>query len=82
MNQERMRGGEYTGIIFPGAILSHGGFSGGKFYAGGKSMLQHRISEFYIWYEIWIITETAAEIFHKPRSVHNPTEDDTHRDEF
>ena len=36
------RGKIYTGILFPGAILSRGGFSGGKFYAGGNSMLQHR----------------------------------------
>ena len=32
----------YTGILFPGVILSRDGFSGGKFYAGGNSMLQHR----------------------------------------
>ena len=37
------RGKIYTGILFPGAILSRGGFSGGKFYAGGNSMLQHRV---------------------------------------
>ena len=37
------RGEIYTGILYPGAILSRGGFSGGKFYAGGgDSMLQHR----------------------------------------
>ena len=36
------RGKIYTGILFPGAILSRGGFSGGKFNAGGNSMLQHR----------------------------------------
>ena len=36
------RGKIYTGKLFPGAILSRGGFSGGKFYAGGNSMLQHR----------------------------------------
>ena len=36
------RGKIYTGILFPGAILSRGGFSGGKFCAGGNSMLQHR----------------------------------------
>ena len=36
------RGKIYTGILFPRAILSQGGFSGGKFYAGGNSMLQHR----------------------------------------
>ena len=34
----------YTGILFPGAILSRDGFSGGKFYAGGNSMLQRRIT--------------------------------------
>ena len=38
------RGKIYTGILFPGAILSRGGFSGGKFYAGGNSMLQHRLT--------------------------------------
>ena len=38
-----LRGKIYTGILFPGAILSRGGFSGGKFYAGGNSMLQHRL---------------------------------------
>ena len=37
------RGKIYTGILFPGAILSRGGFSGGKFCAGGNSMLQHRL---------------------------------------
>ena len=36
------RGKVYTGILFPGAILSRGGFSGGKLYAGGNSMLQQR----------------------------------------
>ena len=36
------RGKIYTGILFPGVILSRGGFSGGKFYAGGNSMLQQR----------------------------------------
>ena len=36
------RGKIYTGILFPGEILSWGGFSGGKFYAGGNSMLQQR----------------------------------------
>ena len=42
------RGKIYTGILFPGVILSRGGFSGGKFYAGGNSMLQHRdTSPFY-----------------------------------
>ena len=38
------RGKIYTGILFPGAILSRGGFSGGKFYAEGNSVLQHRES--------------------------------------
>ena len=40
------RGKFYTGILFPGAILSRGGFSGGKFYAGGNSMLQHRNTKY------------------------------------
>ena len=43
------RGKIYTGILFPGAILSRGGFSGGKFYAGGNSMLQHRSFIFINW---------------------------------
>ena len=37
------RGKIYTGILFPGVILSRGGFSGEKVYAGGNSMLQHRL---------------------------------------
>ena len=32
----------YTGVLYPGVILSRGGFSGGKFYAGENSMLQRR----------------------------------------
>ena len=51
------RGKIYTGILFLGAILSRGGFSGVKFYAGGNSMLQHRrVSTFLVLRKYGFIT--------------------------
>ena len=49
------RGKIYTSILFPGAILSRAGFSGGKFYAGGNSMLQHRHENFLLCHKCHIL---------------------------
>ena len=42
----RSRGKDYAGTVFPpkGERWARARFSGGKNYAGGKSMLQHRIA--------------------------------------
>ena len=59
------RGKIYTGILFPGAIRSRGGFSEGKFNAGGNSMLQHRDIEDNVaqWFRRWTVPLRAHRVF-------------------